>query len=185
MSLGGSIRRLLSRSRPAALGLRRRILLTITLGSIALSMFLAITTYGLTQNNLVRQAEESAVKTSLRNAQSVENNLRSNPPTAQPAVDSLTRIGVQRYLIRYGDQWVGGVTPYVETNLPPAIVDNVLDKGEPSQQIVLDADESLRRPGIALARTPAEKLPVNAFFIIHPLKYSLNKYSWNMNVVWI
>ena len=54
---GGWFRRLLRKSRPNALGLRRRILLTITFGSIALSVFLAITTYGLTQNNLVRQAE--------------------------------------------------------------------------------------------------------------------------------
>ncbi len=141
MTTGGSIRRLLRRSRPAALGLRRRILLTITLGSIALSVFLALTTYGLTQNNLVRQAEEAAVKTSLRNAQSVESNLRSNPPTAQPAGDSLNSIGVQRYLIRYQDQWFGGVTPYVETNLPPEIVENVLERGIPSQQVVRVGDE--------------------------------------------
>ncbi|NND74392.1 MAG: HAMP domain-containing histidine kinase [Ilumatobacter sp.] len=141
MTSGGWLRRLLSRSRPAALGLRRRILLTITLGSIALSVFLAVTTYGLTQNNLVRQAEESAVKTSLRNAQSVESNLRSTPPTAQPAADSLNSIGVQRYLIRYQDQWFGGVTPYVETNLPPDIVESVLERGTPSQQIVRVGDE--------------------------------------------
>ncbi len=51
MSEGGTFRRLINRSRPAALGLRRRILLIITLGSIALSLFLAITTFGLTRSN--------------------------------------------------------------------------------------------------------------------------------------
>ena len=111
MSEGGWFRRLLRKSRPNALGLRRRILLTITFGSIALSVFLAITTYGLTQNNLVRQAETAAVRTSLRNAQSVTQNLSSNPPTAQNAEDSLTNIGVQRFLIRYQGQWSGGVPP--------------------------------------------------------------------------
>lgn len=141
MSSGGWFRRLVNRSRPASLGLRRRILLTITLGSIALSLFLAITTYGLTQNNLVRQAEESAVSTSLRNAQSVERDLRATPPTAQPAIDSLNRIGVQRYLIRYQDQWVGGVTPYVQDNLPQEIVRKVVDQGEPALQIVRIGDE--------------------------------------------
>ena len=136
MSEGGWFRRLLRKSRPGALGLRRRILLTITIGSIALSVFLAVTTYGLTQNNLVRQAESAAVGTSLRNAQSVTQNLSSNPPTAQNAEESLTNIGVQRFLIRYQDQWSGGVPPYVDSVLPPDMVEDVLVRGEPSTQIV-------------------------------------------------
>jgi two-component system sensor histidine kinase MtrB len=136
VSEGGWFRRLLHRSRPAALGLRRRILLTITLGAIALSLFLAVTTYGLTQNNLVRQAEDAAVTTSLRNAQGVFRDLRSNPSTAQPAVESLTNIGVTRYLIRYQEEWIGGVTPYVDANLPQQIVNRVVDLGIPSRQIV-------------------------------------------------
>jgi len=141
VSEGGWFRRLLRKSRPDALGLRRRILLTITLGSIALSVFLAITTYGLTQNNLVRQAETAAVRTSLRNAQSVAQNLRSGPTTAEPAESSLTNIGVQRFLIRYQDQWSGGVPPYVDSVLPSDMVEAVLVRGEPSKQIVRVGDE--------------------------------------------
>jgi two-component system sensor histidine kinase MtrB len=136
VSEGGRFRRLLRKSRPDAIGLRRRILLTITLGSVALSVFLAITTFGLTQNNLVRQAETAAVRTSLRNAQSVAQSLASRPTTAQPAVDSLTNIGVQRFLIRYQDQWIGGVPPYVDSVLPPDMAQSVLQSGEPSKQIV-------------------------------------------------
>ena len=52
MTTGGPLRRLAHRSRPGALGVRRRILLTFTLGSIALSLFLAVTTYGLTKSNV-------------------------------------------------------------------------------------------------------------------------------------
>ncbi len=141
MSEGGWFRRLLRKSRPDALGLRRRILLTITLGSIALSVFLAVTTYGLTQNNLVRQAERAAVSTSLRNAQSVAQSLSSNPQTAQPAADSLTNTGVQRFLIRYQGEWSGGVPPYVDSVLPADIVEAVLERGEPSKQIVRVGDE--------------------------------------------
>jgi signal transduction histidine kinase len=141
VSEGGWFRRLISQSRPAALGLRRRILLTITLGSIALSAFLAVTTYGLTQNNLVAQAETAAIRTSLRNAQSVAENLRTNPPTAEPAQSSLTNIGVQRFLIRYKDSWSGGVPPYVDSALPPDMVQSVLTRGEPSKQIVSVGDE--------------------------------------------
>ncbi len=141
MNEGGWFRRLLRKSRPDALGLRRRILLTITLGSIALSVFLAITTFGLTQNNLVRQAETAAVRTSQRNAQSVLQNLQSRPTTAEAAELSLTNIGVQRFLIRYQDQWSAGVPPYVDSVLPPDLVETVLVEGEPSKQIVRVGDE--------------------------------------------
>ena len=56
----GWLRGLFRRSRPAALGLRRRILLIITLGSIVLSLFLAITTFSLTRSNLVHASDSPA-----------------------------------------------------------------------------------------------------------------------------
>ena len=135
-------RRLINWFRPEALGLRRRILLIFTLGSIALSLFLAITTYGLAQNSLVRQAEDAAVRTSLSNAQSVADDLALLPATAQPASDSLNNIGVTRFLIRYQDQWSTAGTPaYAETSLPEPIVEQVLDEGESAKQIVRVNDE--------------------------------------------
>ena len=39
--------------------MRRRILLTFLLGSVALALFLALTTYGLTKSNLVQQRIDS------------------------------------------------------------------------------------------------------------------------------
>ena len=47
------MRRFLRRS--GGVGLRRRILLTFTLGSLTLSAFLAVTTYGLVRSNLIEQ----------------------------------------------------------------------------------------------------------------------------------
>src|SRR4029079_14762123 len=49
----GAVRRFLRRS--GGVGLRRRILLTFTLGSLTLSAFLAVTTYGLVRSNLIEQ----------------------------------------------------------------------------------------------------------------------------------
>ena len=43
------------RSRAGSVGLRRRILLIFTLGSMTLSAFLAVTTYGLVRSNLIEQ----------------------------------------------------------------------------------------------------------------------------------
>ncbi len=131
---GGRFRRLLRRSRPAALGLRRRILLIITLGSVALSLFLAFTTYGLVRNNLVTEREDAATSTSRRNAQGVERDLAPTLP-AEPtqAIESLQRIGVQQYLIRYREEWWGAGDP---EDLPAELRDRVLDDGEAAVQTV-------------------------------------------------
>jgi signal transduction histidine kinase len=134
VSEGGRLRRLLRRSRPAALGLRRRILLLITLGSVALSLFLAFTTYGLVRNNLVNEREDAAVNTSRRNAQGVERDLLPTLP-AEPtqAIESLERIGVQEYLIRYRDDWWGAGDP---EDLPSDLSARVLDDREAALQTV-------------------------------------------------
>jgi two-component system, OmpR family, sensor histidine kinase MtrB len=141
VTVGGSLRRLAHRSRPAALGVRRRILLTITLGSIALSLFLAIVTYGLTRSNVVQQRIDTAISTSQRNAQGVERDLRSNPATAESARDSLNRTGVQNYLIRYRTSWTGGAAASDPEALPPALVQRVLEDGEPASQIADVGDD--------------------------------------------
>jgi two-component system sensor histidine kinase MtrB len=124
------------------MGLRGRILVVMTLGSITLSLFLALTTYGLARSNLVQQRTDVAINTSLSNAQGVERDLRDSvPATAQPAINSLEAIGVQRYLINYRNAWSGGVTPYVPDNVPEDLLDRVIEEGVPSRQTIRIGDE--------------------------------------------
>lgn len=134
--MAGPIRRLISRSRPAALGLRRRILLIITLGSIALSVFLATTTFGLTRSNLVTERDEAAISSSRGNALVVERDLRltlpNDPATARA---SLEQIRVQRYMIWYRDRQFG-TPPYTRDNIPAELFDRVVNNAEPARQIV-------------------------------------------------
>jgi two-component system sensor histidine kinase MtrB len=141
VSEGGWFRRLVNRSRPAALGLRRRILLIFTLGSLLLSVFLATTTYGLTRSNVVNERVDSAVNTSQRNAQSVERDLRSLPADAEAARASLTRIGVQEYLIWYLGNWSGGGATLQVDDVPPPLVTRVRDEGTSARQIIRLGDE--------------------------------------------
>ena len=141
MNEGGWFRRLVNRSRPAALGLRRRILLIFTLGSLLLSVFLATTTYGLTRSNVVSERVDTAINTSQRNAQGVERDLRSLPVDAEAARASLTRIGVQDYLIRYDDSWSGGGNTFQDDDVPPPLVTRVIDEGTSASQIVRLGDE--------------------------------------------
>jgi two-component system, OmpR family, sensor histidine kinase MtrB len=138
---GGWFRRLVNRSRPAALGLRRRILLIFTLGSLLLSVFLATTTYGLTRSNVVRERIDTAINTSQRNAQGVERDLRSLPADAEAARASLTRIGVSDYLIWYADSWVGGGPTFRDADVPPPLATRVVDEGTSASQIVSLGDE--------------------------------------------
>ena len=141
MSEGGSFRRLVNRSRPAALGLRRRILLIFTLGSLLLSVFLATTTYGLTRSNVVNERIDTAINTSQRNAQGVERDLRSSPADAEAARASLTRIGVQDYLIWYAERWSGGGATFQDADVPPALETRVIDEATSASQIVRFGDE--------------------------------------------
>jgi two-component system sensor histidine kinase MtrB len=141
VSEGGWFRRLINRSRPAALGLRRRILLIFTLGSLLLSVFLATTTYGLTRSNVVQERIDTAISTSQRNAQGVERDLRSLPADAEAARASLTRIAVEDYLIWYADSWSGGGATFQQADVPPPLVDRVIDEGTSANQIVRLGDE--------------------------------------------
>jgi len=138
---GGWFRRLVNRSRPAALGLRRRILLIFTLGSLLLSVFLATTTYGLTRSNVVDERIDTAINTSQRNAQGVERDLRSLPADAEAARASLTRLGRQDYLIWYAESWSGGGATFQNADVPPPLVARVIDEGTSASQIVRIGDE--------------------------------------------
>ena len=142
MSEGGRFRRLVNRSRPAALGLRRRILLIFTLGSLLLSLFLATTTYGLARSSIVSERVDAAISTSQRNAQGVERDLRTLPSDAEAATSSLERIGVQDYLIWYGGRWTGGAATFQNPDIPPELVTRVVDQGNSASQII-DVDDEL------------------------------------------
>lgn len=141
MSNGGWFRRLVNRTRPGALGLRRRILLIFTFGSLLLSVFLATTTYGLTRSNLINERVDTAITTSQRNAQGVERDLRSLPPDAEAARAALTRIGVQDYLVWYAGTWSGGGVAFGSDDLPAALTRRVIDEATSASQIVKLSDE--------------------------------------------
>lgn len=125
-------------ARRRALGLRRRILLIFTLGSLALSIFLAITTFELTRSNVVAQRDTASIEATRRNAQLVQTSLRGNPPNIQDALDALRGFGVERALIWYrqSQDWYGGSGQYQSTALPPALVERVVNDLVPARMIV-------------------------------------------------
>ncbi len=126
------------------LGLRRRLLLILTLGSMGLSLFLAITTYGLTRSNVVTQRDEASVDATRRNAQLVTSSLRGNPPNIQDALDALRGFGVQRPLIWYrpSQDWYGGTGRFQASVLPEELVRRVVTDAIPARMILDVAGET-------------------------------------------
>jgi two-component system, OmpR family, sensor histidine kinase MtrB len=127
--------RLLRRSGPGTVGLRRRILLIFTLGSLALSAFLAITTYGLVRSNLAAQRDSASLQAAYTHAQVVQSALRGQPETADPASAQLTALGVQRPVIRYNDAWSAGIGRFSPDAIPQELRDRVIEDLEPSRMI--------------------------------------------------
>jgi two-component system, OmpR family, sensor histidine kinase MtrB len=118
------IRRLLHRMGLG--GLRRRILLTFTLGSLTLSAFLAVTTYGLVRSNLIEQRYVASRQAAYTDAATVQRELRSGPPTLAGASEQLRQLGVQRPVIYYRGAWSAGISRFGNQEIPPALITRVI-----------------------------------------------------------
>ena len=120
-------RRGIRRFRPV--GLRTRILLTFGLGSLALSAFLALSTYNFTRSNLVDERESRAVAEIKQNAERLQADLVSNPTSVQSAIE---RLGAQRPLVYFRGTWTGDDARFSSTAIPSSMLTKVIDEREPS-----------------------------------------------------
>jgi signal transduction histidine kinase len=141
---------LLRSSQHGSVGLRRRILLIFTLGSLALSAFLAITTYGFVRSNLAAQRDSASLQAAYTHAQVVQSALRTEPPTVEPAAAQLQFLGVQRPVIRYNDAWSAGNGKFTPDAIPPALAARVNDDGVHSRIIADVGGETVLVVGIPL-----------------------------------
>ena len=125
-----------ARRRRSALGLRRRILLIFTLGSMTLSTFLAFTTYGFTRSTVVQQRDRNSVEAARLHAATVQALLAGNPLNTSAAVAALGGFGVQRGIIWYKQDWSGGSPPYDFTAVPLELRDRVLRDSVPARMTI-------------------------------------------------
>jgi signal transduction histidine kinase len=142
-SLRGAIRR------SGGVGLRRRILLIFTLGSLTLSAFLAVTTYGLVRSNLIEQRYSTNRSAAYSHAQVVQRVLTGSQSLTE-ASDQLAQLGVQRAVINYDDNWSAGVSRFDYRELPDGLVRTVLTDREPARMIAQVAGETVMVFGIPL-----------------------------------
>ncbi|MFV0309721.1 MAG: ATP-binding protein [Desertimonas sp.] len=135
-------------------GLRRRILLTFTFGSLSLAAFLAATTYGLVRSNLLEQRDSSSLQAAARNAQEVQRELRSSDD-ADAAIERLTELGVSAPVIRYADEWRAGVGRFTDDDIPLSLRQRVLQDGEWARMIVDTGEATVLVFGIPLEQLGA------------------------------
>jgi len=112
-----------------SLGLRTRILSTFGLGSLALSTFLALSTYNFTRSNLVEERESSVIAKAHQDADRLQSDLSSNPTSVQSAIE---RLGADRPLVYFRGTWTGDDARFSSTAIPTSMLEAILDRREPS-----------------------------------------------------
>jgi two-component system, OmpR family, sensor histidine kinase MtrB len=117
---------LIHRFRPHRVPLRRRILLTFTLGSLALSAFMAAMAYSFTKSALINQTEGDAVKRAFRNIAILEVELPSSPRREQ-MFDRLEGLGDASAVVNIGNQWPASAVEFPRTAIPPTLATRVLE----------------------------------------------------------
>lgn len=128
-----------ARRRVARLGLRARILLTFGLGSLALSAFLALTTYNLTRSSMVEDREKSALNAASPNAKEISKRIQSGVDSARSEMaDKALRLSG---LVVQG-RWTGVTQQFPDSPAPPQLVDRVLDSNLP-QYMRVEVDGNL------------------------------------------
>jgi len=106
------------------MGLRSRILLTFGLGSLALSLFLALATFNFTRSNLVDERTGNAIDQTYADASRVAIDLRSNPTNIQTVLE---RIGADRPLVYFRGTWTGNDARFSSSIIPTSLLTAVVE----------------------------------------------------------
>jgi two-component system, OmpR family, sensor histidine kinase MtrB len=119
------------------LGLRARLTLTYALGAGLLSALLAVTTFGLTRQNLLKQREDSAVARAFTNAVTVRRQLGTAPPSGSVKQDAVLLSYMNNVIaslptpegaepvIDYQGKWYAKTVQFGQDALPPALRETV------------------------------------------------------------
>jgi signal transduction histidine kinase len=111
--------------RPARLGLRTRVLLMFSLGSLLLAVFLAAAAYSFTRSSLLTQRDRTAVDEVTNHATIAEGLLSGGPADANAALVALENQGITDVVVWYRDRFEqrGALD---EREVPPALRQRVV-----------------------------------------------------------
>ena len=141
----------IGRLHPGRPGLRTRVLLMFSLGSLLLAAFLAGAAYSFTRSSLVTQRDNVAVDDASRHAATADAELGALPADASGAISRLQEQGVERIAILYAGDWRAGSPLFTEDDIPTALLARVVDDRVASRMTVrLDDDTTAIVVGVPL-----------------------------------
>ena len=146
---------LFDRARSRRISLRARILLSFALGGLALSAFLAATTYSFTKGRLVRQRDQSALSDAYKNASIVTSELRSNPSDLTELLSRLQTLGVERPVLYYRGNWYSGRADFGPNALPTSLRERINVDGQAARMVTRVRGEPVIAVGIPLDNVDA------------------------------
>jgi len=137
------------------LGLRARLTLTYALGAALLSALLAITTYGLTRQNLLQQREDSAVSRAFANAVTVQKNLTGNSTSSMDdLLSSLPTPDGAEPIIESNGSWFAKTVAFGQDALPMSLRRTVA-AGNPARMRFTRMGQTYFAVGVPLPRVHA------------------------------
>lgn len=137
------------------IALRTRILLSFALGGLALSAFLAATTYSFTKSRLVRQRDQSALADAYKNASIVGGELRTNPSDLTDLLSRLQTLGVERPVLFYRGNWYAGRADFGPNALPESLKSRINADGRAARMITTVRGEPVIAVGIPIEQVDA------------------------------
>lgn len=129
------------------MGLRSRILLTFGIGSLALSLFLALATFNFTRSNLVDERTGSAINQTYADASRLAVDLQSNPTNIQTVLE---RLGADRPLVYFRGTWTGNDARFSSSLIPPSLLNAVLQNRQPSTMRIEVENELVLAVGVPI-----------------------------------
>jgi two-component system, OmpR family, sensor histidine kinase MtrB len=122
--------------RPARLGLRTRVLLMFSFGSLLLAVFLAAAAYSFTRNSLLTQRDRTAVTESTNHANTASNLLTGDVGDAASALLALERQNVSAVVIYYQGAFEHRGT-FGDEQIPPSLRQRVIEDDTPARMIAI------------------------------------------------
>ncbi len=143
------------RVRQNRIALRTRILLSFALGGLALSAFLAATTFSFTRSRLVRQRDQTALADAYKNAALATSELKSVPTDLTALLSRLQTLGVERPVLYYRGSWYAGRADYGPNAIPAALIARVNTDSRAARMITRIHGEPDIVVGIPLSQVDA------------------------------
>src|SRR5262245_30457281 len=105
------------------------------IGALILSVFLAAAAYTFTRSSVVNQRDRAGIQQAYRNAQVAQNEVSTNNPSAEAAVNRLRSLGVDGFAIHYRDTWSSSSAKYTSDAIPAKLQNRVISESTPARMI--------------------------------------------------